>query len=267
MTASKIALVILAVVLLSGFASIALAATIEGKLYDYSLSQVSQGIVEIDTVPAQRHVSVNGSYAFDVPEGNYTIRAQSVRDGIILANATQTITVEEQGIFNLDLILLPVLDEPSSDEGIDVSDVEHALAIAEIDSYNYWPPGQGAVGFIVLVVISSLILARIWKRRDGVYDRAKAVEPASHSIDHPSQARYDGDAQAPPRDALSPDTRHDLVALVRVLKARDGRATQKELRKDLPFSEAKVSLMVSELEHDGKVTKIRKGRGNIIILK
>ncbi|MEK6959587.1 MAG: hypothetical protein AABX47_00300 [Nanoarchaeota archaeon] len=267
MTTGKIPFMIFAVVLLSGFAQFVSAATIEGKLYDYSLFQVRQGIVEVDTVPAQRHVSVNGSYSFNVQKGNYTIRAASLREGIVLANATQTIAVEEQGIFNLDLILLPALDPPSTDEEIDVSDVEHALASAKIDRYMYWPPGPWTVVLIVFVAVSSIALLRMSKRRMAVEDLSKTVELTRHSIDPSSQAAPHKDLSTPQKDSSSSDARHDLAALVRALKARDGRATQKELRKDLPFSEAKVSLMVSELEHEGVVTKIRKGRGNIIILK
>jgi len=46
----------------------------------------------------------------------------------------------------------------------------------------------------------------------------------------------------------------------------EGRITQRELRAKLPeMSEAKVSLIVAELEHEKKVKKIKKGRGNVII--
>ena len=45
------------------------------------------------------------------------------------------------------------------------------------------------------------------------------------------------------------------------------RLTQKEIRKDIPLSEAKISLIISEMEHKGLVEKIKKGRGNIIVLK
>lgn len=51
------------------------------------------------------------------------------------------------------------------------------------------------------------------------------------------------------------------------IKKKGGRITQKEIRKEFPLSEAKISLVVAELEHKGKLKKIKKGRGNIIILK
>lgn len=60
---------------------------------------------------------------------------------------------------------------------------------------------------------------------------------------------------------------NDLDRIVSIIKQQDGRATQKEIRKEMPHSEAKISLMIAELEHKGIVEKIKKGRGNIIILK
>jgi len=46
---------------------------------------------------------------------------------------------------------------------------------------------------------------------------------------------------------------------------KEKRITQKELRKKFPLSEAKVSLVLTELEDKGKIRKIKKGRGNVII--
>ncbi|MCD4759835.1 hypothetical protein K8R33_03025 [archaeon] len=55
--------------------------------------------------------------------------------------------------------------------------------------------------------------------------------------------------------------------VLEIIKKQGGRTTQKEIRKCLALSEAKVSLMITELEHKNKIEKIKKGRGNIIILK
>lgn len=59
----------------------------------------------------------------------------------------------------------------------------------------------------------------------------------------------------------------DLNKIFAFIKSQGGRTTQKEIRKQTPLSEAKVSLIISELEAKGVVQKIKKGRGNIIILK
>ena len=48
------------------------------------------------------------------------------------------------------------------------------------------------------------------------------------------------------------------------LDGQGGRTTQKEICKELPYSEAKISLMITELEQKQMVKRIKKGRGNII---
>ena len=53
-----------------------------------------------------------------------------------------------------------------------------------------------------------------------------------------------------------------------IIRKHDGRITQKELRKELiEISESKVSLILTELEHTNKIEKVKRGRGNVILLK
>ena len=59
----------------------------------------------------------------------------------------------------------------------------------------------------------------------------------------------------------------DLKEVLEVIKRSGGRITQKELRKKLGYSEAKMSLVIADLERRGLIEKIKKGRGNIIFLK
>ena len=59
----------------------------------------------------------------------------------------------------------------------------------------------------------------------------------------------------------------DLLEVVEILKKEGGRITQKELRKKLGYSEAKMSLIIADLERRGIIEKVKKGRGNIIFLK
>jgi len=51
-----------------------------------------------------------------------------------------------------------------------------------------------------------------------------------------------------------------------IIRDRGGRVTQKDLRLRLNCSEAKASLMITDLEDRGLVRKMKKGRGNVIIL-
>ena len=62
------------------------------------------------------------------------------------------------------------------------------------------------------------------------------------------------------------DAPESLDRVIRIIKENNGRVTQREIRKQIPLSEAKISLMITELEDKGIVKRIKKGRGNIIIL-
>ena len=84
-----------------------------------------------------------------------------------------------------------------------------------------------------------------------------------------TQAVQEPEAPLPPlpptasTDVSLPD---DLREVIRIIEKSGGRITQLDLRKALPYSEAKVSLMITDLENRGIVKKIKKGRGNVLIL-
>jgi len=55
--------------------------------------------------------------------------------------------------------------------------------------------------------------------------------------------------------------------IIEFIKKHGSRITQKDIRKNFPSSEAKISLILTELEEKGIIKKIKRGRGNIIVLK
>ena len=55
--------------------------------------------------------------------------------------------------------------------------------------------------------------------------------------------------------------------LLVIIKEHGGVMKQRDLRKKLAMSEAKVSIVLAELESRGKIRKIKKGRSNIIRIK
>ncbi len=56
----------------------------------------------------------------------------------------------------------------------------------------------------------------------------------------------------------------DAKKVMQTLVSFEGRSTQKELRQTLNFSDAKLSLIIAELEELGYIKKFKRGRGNII---
>ncbi len=207
-----------------------LAAQLHGTIYDLSLDKVSGVVVELNTVPQQRIISTDGTYSFNVNPGNYKITAKQVAQNLTLAKAEEKIQIVNEGDYNLDLFLYPSFEEEESllnSTGINIDD------------------GTTKKLFLPLLVLVIILLAALISLIIFVYLKLNK-RPAQTSI----QAIDD-----------------DLEKVIQIIKSEGGRATQKEIRKQLPLSEAKVSLIITELEAKGLIEKIKKGRGNIVILK
>lgn len=56
----------------------------------------------------------------------------------------------------------------------------------------------------------------------------------------------------------------DAEQVLKILDSFEGRATQKELREALRFSDSKLSLILTELENVGKIKKFKSGRANVV---
>ena len=72
-------------------------------------------------------------------------------------------------------------------------------------------------------------------------------------------------AQPSQTQPLALDT--DLRKALKIIQDANGRITQKDLRMKMPYSEAKVSLILDDLENRKLIKRFKKGRGNIIRLE
>ena len=223
---------LIAFLFLANFASSA--ATIYGTVYDLSLNKANNARVEVNSVPKQLMVAQNGTYSFNVPNGAYTIKAQQIQKGTIIASVQENITIKQSGSYVIDLILFPDIEEGVEDAGIDVNEVEG------LDN-NF-----SAVVITIIFLIAALAYF-IHKKRKQKKELLRG-EKEEHKQNNIIKGK-------------------EIERIIELLKKEDGRATQKEIRKEIPLSEAKISLMIAELDHKGIVEKIKKGRGNIIILK
>ena len=217
--------------------SIVFAANIEGSIYDIELNELNDVVVEINTVPKQSFVSKDGRYSFDVPIGDYLIIARHGQ-GI----AEESIIVNDAGNYNIDLILFPDLSEDVA--LLDESDlVVETFEEPEKNSYSFYY----LIGFIAAIaIIIGIIFHYKRKLETSLKKELKEMK----------------DTQKEKKE----DVEADLKELLDFIKKESGRTTQKDIRKHFPQSEAKISLMVAELEHKGKIKKIKKGRGNIVTL-
>jgi uncharacterized membrane protein len=232
-------LVYIAVLLLT--LHLALAATIEGTVYTESLEVATDVLIEIDSTPQQKYLSKDGMYGFDIGSGSYTITA---RRGMTVI--TEQVTIVGDGTFVYDIFLIPNLqDEEELWEDTSILDEEE-------------PTGFAAWRYVVAVVIFLLILWRFGierKKHGSVYRFRKRMKAESKK----SVEEHKADLEKEPSY---------VEKVIEILKKHDGRISQKQLRKEMLYlSESKVSLIITELEHKGLVEKVKKGRGNVILLK
>ncbi|MBI2542237.1 hypothetical protein HYV80_06010 [Candidatus Woesearchaeota archaeon] len=219
-------------------ASYAGAAAIHGSIYDLSLKKINNARVEINTNPKQIIVAQNGTYFFSVPNGDYTLKAQLTRKTTVIASVQENITISQPGDYVLDLILFPDIEEGVEDPGIEVNgDVIE-------DGNKNWMWGIIIISVLLIVAMSYVVYTS--------NNRKKPAEGMKAEETHKKEDEYEDDG---------------LNRILKIIKQEGGRTTQKEIRKQIPLSEAKISLMIAELEHKGAIEKIKKGRGNIIILK
>lgn len=204
-----------------------LAATIHGTIYDENLDVIKNAVVEVDSTPNQRFVAKDGAYSFTLPEGTYTITTKYDDHA-----TKEEIVIEEEGDYVLDLFLFPSFeDEDELMGGIEEISIED----------EYFEEGKKIkTSYLISGLIILLVLGVIFY----------FLKPKKPEI----------------KSGIE-DTEDETEKYLDFIKKQGGRTTQKEIRKHFPMSEAKISLVITELEHRGKVEKIRKGRSNIIILK
>jgi len=142
--------------------------------------------------------------------------------------AEETLDVRGVGKFSLDLILLPEIE----DINIDVLEEVTLELDEERNVLGLW------VFLIVVVFIAiGFSISQLYK----------------HKIKRKIEKGIE----------LS----EDLNKIVNILNKKEGRMKQRDLGKLLNWSDAKLSLALTELENMGVVKRIKKGRGNIIVLK
>ena len=206
------------------------AATVQGTIYDLSLNKANNVIVTVDSKPIQKIISPYGFYTFDLPLGEYNLRAEYYEDQVLISMAEEFVLIEQQGTFRVDLVLFSNLED-------DTEVIELPETTLERESYWFYY-------VLALFIIGILFL------------RYRLIQVNNNKSIKNEQLKQE-------IKIVKVDT--ELNDLLNLIKQNNGRITQKEIRKHHPsMSEAKMSLMITELEHKGLVKKVKKGRGNVI---
>ena len=206
------------------------AVTIHGTVYDFSLDVVTDAIVEINSTPRQQMVSKDGTYSFTVPEGQYTLKAQQIKSD---SDIEEEITAADEGDYVLDLILFPKFDEELLEEAPEVPDVEF---LAEGKSPLSW-----LLWLLVFLALGLILNYMLKPPKKIIVEKEIIKEIREVALDE------------------------ELMKVMDFIEKEGGRTTQKDIRRQFPQSEAKISLMLDELESKKLIKKVKKGRGNLIL--
>ncbi|PIT85580.1 hypothetical protein COU36_02450, partial [Candidatus Micrarchaeota archaeon CG10_big_fil_rev_8_21_14_0_10_59_7] len=232
---------------------------------------LDKAMVSINTTPAQFVVARNGSYSLEAPAGEYEVTA-SYKYGNATYSDSDYVKIASSGSFSLDLVIFSfeqVFDEgdgipenPVPEEGGEIAFlyVAAGLLAGVAIAYAIWTAvkgrgtGKGAGGGTG----SNNGNGESWKGKAET-KTATAIIPKK-----PQSAGKKAAPQPILPPLFSPNT--EQKEILAFLRKEGGRATQKEIRKALPYSEAKISTDLAILEDAGVVRKIKKGRGNIVRL-
>ncbi len=91
-------------------------ATIHGVVYGWdTFEPLDNAVVEVNSTPSQSMVAKYGIYSFELAPGAYTIKASYYQNSTLTYSAEESITVDSEGNYVLDLLLLPVYSEELMD--------------------------------------------------------------------------------------------------------------------------------------------------------
>ena len=233
------------VVVLLLLCAFSFSATIRGSAYGPDLELLPKTVAHINTTPEQTYVAIDGAYSFEVPPGTYNFSADyTSTDGVSFTDSQEIVITSEDGDFSIDSILLPHFEENSSLPELD-----------ERDSLDLFTQEQKTTTdqYLVPVVVLAIILVGaiifVWSTTKNVSKTEGPTKKEQEITQHSSELP------------------EDLKEVLKIMQLHEGRITQKELRSALPLSEAKVSLMITDLEDRKLIRKIKKGRGNVLVIE
>jgi len=235
------------------------AITIHGTVYEWSTFEpLDNALVEVNSTPTQFRVAASGVYSFNLPPGDYLIKSSYYQNDTLVYYGEDTLTVTDyEGNFVFDILMFPLHEMVEEFPDEDIGNVTYNVEDNILPGFDLT---YTAVALLILMIMGVAAYYH-YKRSDGLDDESEPAEPVPgvhNENDYPNDR-----GPAPDIDKLP----QDLKEIIEILEKLGGRMTQIDLRGRLNCSEAKVSLMITDLEDRGLVRKVKKGRGNIILLR
>ncbi len=226
------------------FISGAQAATLHGTIYQWSdfENPLKGTIVEVNSTPSQYVVSTSGTYSFNLPPGNYMIKAKYYQNNILEYVAEDEISIDREGDYVHDFLLFPPTELDNQYLG-DINLTSDLVLKSDSNQIYY---------IIIIFLVFAALLILYWVRKKKNKPIEEGTEETIENL--PENAKI-----------VSTELPEDLREIYELILKKGGRVTQRDLRKEVKYGEAKVSLMIADLENRGLIQKIKKGRANIII--
>lgn len=214
------------------------AANLSGSVYSMDSFDAVRGVVvKAEGLSTYQTFSMDGTYEMDIPPGEYTVKAFYYVEGNLEGYAEDNITLGEGGA-SYDFVLFAP-DEFEGVVGFDLPAMNEDIPESKPD---YW----------TLLILAGFVLVavRIFLFFMGKKPEEKGAEREEEKL---------------PAEKKELDEEEKKV--LEILRNSEGMRNQKELREIMKCTEAKMSLLISGLEAQGYVKRIKKGRENIVKLK
>lgn len=260
------------------------AATIKGTIYDLSLEPIN-AFMEINTTPKQFIVVLNGDYEIKANPGKYVLSVKTDN-----GYSAEEIEIIGDGEYRLDVVVGLNIDEPMiiDEQELSEKDYDYFIETKENSIKNFFDFNTNLkiLGIMLFVIILFLVIFFIrsklksdinnFSKKKFSKKNKKAIKN-NKLIENMNKEQNKNNTKSDKSDFSNKnnvfnnvsenekkeDT--DLVSKILNLIKENERMTQKDIRKSIPYSEAKISLILTQLENERKIKKIKKGRGNIII--
>lgn len=223
--------ILLLVLISSSFASF-----IYGDIYSNNLEKLNKTLIKIDGRFSYQFVTEKSNYSIFLPDGEFNITASNFDN-----NGELVLYSKEQ------------FKAGDKDQKID-------LVLNSVGKFNFdWIVTLG----VLLISITLMFLVVLWfdSKKQGIIIKIPEIKipDLENSVISKQLSISKSEIQTE-----SAELDQDAKLILSILESLENRATQSELKDKTNFSDAKLSLILSELEQLGKIKKFKRGRGNII---
>jgi uncharacterized membrane protein len=207
-----------------------------GDIYEGDrLTRLDNVLIKVSG-PSSSQFLTNKTYSLDLERGNYTIKATHYTEGKIDYISEERVSYDGAAK-KFDLLLIPNdLFELTPKQNSTANQTQSIPKESQIMKTEYLI--IGAMGIGTLAIIAAVLF---------VYSKRKKTMQNT-------------------KDELPPLKQEEREVL-KIISENEGKIYQKELREILNYSEAKMSILIGELEKRGEISREKIGRDNLLKTK